>query len=104
MTAALLLLAILAEVTGTLALRQSRGLRRRRWVAVVVVAYLLAFAALALVLQHGTPVGVAYGVWAALGIVLTAVAGRVLFRDPLNTPMIVGMVVVLTGVALVELG
>lgn len=104
MTAALLVLAILAEVTGTLALRQSRGLRRHRWVAVMVVAYLLAFAALALVLQRGTPVGVAYGLWAALGIVLTAVAGRVLFRDPLNAPMVVGMVVVLTGVALVELG
>lgn len=104
MTAALLVFAILAEVTGTLALRQSHGLRRHRWVAVMAVAYLLAFAGLALVLQRGTPVGVAYGLWAALGIVLTAVAGRVLFRDPLNAPMMWGMVVVLTGVALVELG
>lgn len=104
MTAVLLVLAVLAEVSGTLALRQSGGLRRPGWVAVTVLAYVVAFAGLALVLQRGMPVGVAYGLWAALGIVLTAVAGRVLFRDPLNAQMVAGMVVVLAGVALVELG
>ncbi|VXB88285.1 DMT family transporter [Nocardioides sp. AX2bis] len=104
MTAALLVLAAVAEVSGTLSLRQSRGLRRPGWVAATAGAYLLAFGLLALVLQRGMPVGVAYGVWAALGIVITAVAGRLLFRDPLNAPMVAGMVVVLAGVALVELG
>ncbi len=104
MTAALLVLAVVAEVTGTLSLRESRGLRRPGWVAATAGAYLLALGLLAVVLQRGMPVGVAYGVWAALGIVLTAVAGRVLFRDPLTTQMVVGMAVVLAGVALVELG
>lgn len=104
MTGALLVLAVLAEVSGTLALRQSRGLRRPGWVAATGTAYALAFAGLALVLHRGLPVGVAYGVWAALGIVLTAVAGRLLFRDPLNAQMVAGMAVVLAGVALVEVG
>ncbi len=104
MTGALLVLAVVAEVTATLSLRQSRGLRRPGWVVATGAAYLLALGLLALVLQRGMPVGVAYGLWAALGIVLTAVAGRVLFRDPLNAQMIGGMAVVLAGVALVELG
>ena len=104
MTAALLVLAVVAEVSGTLSLRQSRGLRRPAWVAATATAYLLALGLLAVVLQRGMLVGVAYGVWAALGIVLTAVAGRVLFRDPLTPQMVAGMTVVLAGVALVELG
>lgn len=104
MTTLLLLGAVLAEVTGTLCLRQSRGLRRPRWVAATFTAYVVAFTALGLVLHRGMPVGVAYAVWAAMGIVLTAVAGRVLFDDPLDQRMVAGIAVVLTGVALVELG
>lgn len=104
MTTLLLLGAVVAEVTGTLCLRQSRGLRRPRWVAATLGAYVVAFSGLALVLHRGLPVGVAYAVWAALGIVLTALAGRVLFGDPLDRRMVAGIAVVLTGVALVELG
>ena len=59
--------AILFEVAGTLALRQSDGLRRRVWMAPVVVGYLVAFVLLWLTLDAGMAVGVAYGVWAATG-------------------------------------
>lgn len=104
LTAALLAGAILAEVTGTIALRQSRGLRRHGWVAATVVAYVVAFTCLALTLRRGLPVGVAYGTWAAVGIVLTAVAGHVLFGERVNRTMVLGIAVIVGGVLLVELG
>lgn len=104
LTAALLAAAILAEVTGTVALRQSRGLRRRGWVGVTVAAYAVAFTFLALTLRRGLPVGVAYGTWAAAGIVLTALAGHLLFGERLNRIMVCGIGVILGGVLLVEIG
>jgi len=96
--------AILFEVAGTLALRQSDGLRRRVWIAPVVIGYVVAFELLWLTLDAGMAVGVAYGVWAATGVALTAIAGRVLFRDPLTPMMLVGIAAIAGGVLLIELG
>lgn len=95
--------AILAEVIGTLALRAGTG-GRRAWYAVVVVAYLLAFTQLSGALAAGMPLGVAYGMWAAIGIVATALASRVLFREALTPLMLAGMGMIAAGVLLIELG
>ncbi len=103
-TLAVLLVATVAEVTGTLALRQSDGLRRRGWLAVALTAYAVAFCFLSVTLHRGLAVGVAYGIWAAVGIVLTAVAGRVLLDEALTPTMSLGIAVVLAGVLLVETG
>jgi len=96
--------AILIEVAATLALRQSDGLRKRAWVAPVVVGYLASFQLLWLTLDAGMPVGVAYGVWAATGVALTALAGRVLFRDALTPVMLLGIAAIAGGVLLIETG
>ena len=97
MTWALLALAIASEVTATLSLRASEGLRRKRWVPVIVIGYLAAFSLLGAILAMGMPVGVAYGVWAAAGVAITAVLGRVIFKDHFSLMM--G-----AGVALMGLG
>lgn len=104
LTLGALLVATVAEVTGTLALRQSDGLRRRGWLAAALTAYAVAFCFLSLTLHRGLAVGVAYGIWAAVGIVLTALAGRFLLGEPLTPTMSLGIGVVLAGVLLVELG
>ena len=99
---ALLVCAIVAEVTGTLSLRASQD--HAGWLAVVVVGYVVAFAFLAAVLRSGMPVGVAYGVWGALGTAATAVIASVVFGDPLTVPIGIGMVLIIAGVLVVELG
>lgn len=99
-----LALSIACEVAGTLSLRASDGLRRRLWLIPVGAGYALAFLLLGLALAAGMPVGVAYGIWTAVGIVLVATAARVLWRDPLTRRMLVGMGIILIGVMLVELG
>lgn len=104
MTWLLLIGAILFEVTGTLCLRASDGLRRKRWITPVVVAYVIAFGFLASCLAQGMAVGVAYGVWSASGVALTAVAARILFKDKLTWLMGVGVVVIAGGVLLIEFG
>lgn len=104
MTWVLLVLAIASEVTATLSLRASEGLRRRRWIPVIVVGYVLAFSLLGAVLALGMPVGVAYGVWAATGVAVTAVLGRVIFKDHFSVVMAIGVALIAVGVVLIELG
>lgn len=104
MTWLLLVLAIASEVTATLSLRASDGLRRRRWIPLIVVGYLAAFTLLGAILALGMPVGVAYGIWAAAGVALTAVLGRVIFKDHFSALMAVGVTLIVVGVGLIEFG
>ncbi|ALX66538.1 DMT family transporter [Microbacterium sp. XT11] len=104
MTWMLLALAIASEVTATLSLRASEGLRRRRWIPVIAVGYVAAFSLLGAILAMGMPVGVAYGVWAAAGVAITAVLGRVLFKDHFSLKMAVGVALIALGVGLMEFG
>ena len=104
MTWLLLALAIASEVTATLSLRASEGLRRKRWIPVIVVGYLAAFTLLGAILAMGMPVGVAYGIWAAAGVALTAVLGRAIFKDHFSAMMAIGVALIAVGVALIEFG
>ena len=55
-------------------------------------------------LRTGLPIGVAYGVWAAFGVALTAVGGAVVFDEPVGAVSACGIALVIGGVLLVELG
>lgn len=98
----LLLGAISTEVTATLSLRAS--LHQTALLVVVVIGYLASFCFLTLVLRAGMPVGVAYGIWGALGTAVTTVLATVIFDDPFTTPIIVGIGLIIGGVLMVELG
>ena len=80
------------------------ALGRPRWYVTVVVGYVIAFGMLSVALAAGIPLGIAYGIWSATGVALTALLGRVLFRDPLNGVMLGGLGLIMAGVLLVELG
>ncbi|MEZ0364969.1 multidrug efflux SMR transporter [Mycobacterium sp. pUA109] len=100
----LLIAAIAFEVTATLSLRASDGFAKWGWTIPVAVGYLASFVLLAMVLKRGIPVGVAYGVWSAIGVVATAVLARYLFGDPFTWPMAGGVVLIGAGVFLLEFG
>lgn len=95
--------AVVSEVASTLALRVAAS-GRRSWYVLVIAGYAIAFALLSGSLQAGMPLGVAYGVWAAAGIVLTALLSRLLFREALTPLMMAGMGLIVAGVLLIELG
>lgn len=96
--------AILSEVAATMSLRASDGLTRRAWIAPVAGGYLLAFVLLSLALSEGLALGVAYGIWAASGVALTAVLARLIFAEPLTRTMAAGILLISAGVLIVELG
>lgn len=98
----LLVGAILAEVTGSLSLKGALDLPALY--ALVVIAYVSAFTLLALVLRTGMPLGVAYGIWGASGVALTAILSLIVFGEPLSLIMALGIIVVIGGVLCVEFG
>lgn len=99
-----LLIAIALEVTATLSLRAAEGFTHPFWLIPVVIGYSGSLWLLSVVLDRGMPVGVAYGIWSAIGVVLTAVMGTVLFDELLGTVQIIGIGAIVVGVLLVELG
>ncbi|WP_151081566.1 DMT family transporter [Nocardioides cynanchi] len=94
--------AIVSEVTATLSLK--RALDRPAFYVFVALGYLLAFVLLSLTLREGLGIGVAYGVWAALGVGLTALGSRVFFGEPITPVMVAGLALIVGGVLLVEIG
>jgi len=97
---AMLAAAIVTEVAGTLALRGSDGFTRLVPSIIVVVGYVASFVLLAIVLKT-LPVGIVYAIWSAVGVALVAVFGKILFDDPVPPLAVVGMVLIVGGVALV---
>lgn len=80
MTFVYLVLAIIAEVVATSALKASMGFTRPLPSLLVVGGYAVAFYLLSLVLRS-LPVGLTYAIWAGLGIVLVTLVGVVVFGE-----------------------
>jgi small multidrug resistance pump len=95
--------AIVIEIGSTLALRVASA-GQRRWYVVVVTGYVVSFLLLSLALDAGMGIGVAYGIWTAVGVALTAVLSKLLFDEPLTRLMSLGLVLIAAGVVLLEFG
>ena len=94
--------AIVSEVSATLALRQA--LNHPGFYVIVGIGYALAFILLSLTLKAGMPLGVAYGLWGALGVALTAVLSMLVFGEPITVLVALGIALIMAGVLLVEVG
>lgn len=93
----LLSLAIFAEVFGTSFLKASDGFTKFWPSVAVIVGYVVAFYFLSLSLKV-IPVGIAYAIWAGLGVVLIALIGWIVFSQKLDTAAIIGISMILGGV------
>lgn len=96
-----LALAILTEVVGTAALKASNGFTNLWPSLIVVVGYGLAFFFFSLVLKS-IPMGIAYAIWSALGIVLMLIVGLVLFQQKPDLAAIVGTALIISGVVVIQ--
>lgn len=92
-----LCVAIVSEVVATSALKSSEGFTRLWPTLLVVAGYMLAFYFLSLTLRT-IPVGVAYAIWAGLGVALIALVSWVIFDQKLDLPAMIGMGLIVSGV------
>ena len=96
-----LAIAIIAEVIATNALKASEEFTRLGPSIIVVLGYGAAFYFLSLVLKT-IPVGVAYAIWSGMGIVLIAIVAAIMFKQVPDIPAIVGMVLIVSGVVVIN--
>ncbi len=96
-----LAIAIIAEVIATNALKASDEFTRLIPSIIVVIGYGLAFYFLALTLRT-ISVGVAYAIWAGVGIVLVALVSAILFKQIPDIPAVIGMVLIVCGVVIIN--
>ncbi len=94
--------AVLSEVTATTALKFSEGFTKLVPSVVVVVGYGLSFYLLSLSLKV-IPLGTAYAMWSGIGIVLTVIAGLILWREPLDWARGVGIFLIMLGIVIINL-
>ncbi|MBN1531115.1 MAG: multidrug efflux SMR transporter [Spirochaetes bacterium] len=95
-------IAIVAEVIATSALRAADGFTRLVPSAIVVAGYGTAFFFLSLTLKT-IPLGIAYAVWSGAGITLIALIGYFYYRQSLDIPAIIGIAMIMAGVAIIYL-
>ena len=96
-----LFVAIVSEVIATSALKSTEGFTRL-WPSLIVTAgYISAFYFLSLTLKT-IPVGVAYAIWSGVGVALIALIAWVFFGQKLDTPAIIGLVLIVAGVVVLN--
>ena len=94
--------AVLSEVTATTALKFSEGFTKLVPSIVVVVGYGLSFYLLSITLKV-MPIGIAYAYWSGIGIVLTVIAGMVLWRESMDWARGIGIFLIMAGILIINL-
>lgn len=97
-----LAVAIVSEVIGTSALKQSEGFRRLYPSIIVSVAYASAFYFLSLTLES-IPTGIAYAIWSGIGVVLITLIGMLFFDQHIDLPGWIGIALITAGVVVLNL-
>ena len=101
-TAIIFFCAVLSEVTATTALKFSEGFTKLVPSVVVLVGYSLSFYLLSLTLKV-MPIGIAYALWSGIGIVLTVIAGMILWRESMDWARGVGIFLIMVGILVINL-
>ncbi len=96
-----LVIAIIAEVIATSALKASAEFTKLVPSIIVITGYGVAFYFLALVLKT-IPVGIAYAIWSGMGIVLIAIVAAIIFKQIPDVPALIGMALIISGVVVIN--
>lgn len=98
----LLLIAILAEIIATSALKASDGFTRLLPSIIVFIGYTTAFYLMSLTLKF-LPVGIVYAIWSGLGIVGIALIGVFYYNESFTVWHALGIGLILLGVWILNL-
>ena len=97
-----LAIAITAEVIATTSMKAIDGFNKPLPLLLVIGGYAIAFWMLILVVRT-IPVGIAYAIWAGLGIVLVSIAAMFIYQQKLDLPAVLGMGLIVSGVVVIQL-
>lgn len=97
-----LLITIVAEVIATCALKATDEFSRVLPSLVVIVGYGIAFYFFTLTLRT-LPVGIAYALWAGLGIVCVSLISAIVYQQIPDPAAVLGIGLIVCGVVVIQL-
>lgn len=92
-----LLLAGLMEIAWALALKQSQQFTQLTPTIIFAVTALASLILLGMALKE-IPIGTAYAVWTGIGATGVAIAGMIIFNDPINATRLIFIGLIIGGV------
>ncbi|NAW50595.1 QacE family quaternary ammonium compound efflux SMR transporter [Elizabethkingia argentiflava] len=95
-------LAIILETIGTSTLKASTQFTKIIPSIISIGSYSAAFYLLSLSLKN-IPVGVAYAIWSAAGIVLVTIISAIVYKQIPDMAAIIGFIFIIAGVVIINL-
>lgn len=89
----------LLDVVANLCVAKSNGFSRRAWGAASILLIWSAFFVLGFAVKE-IDVSIAYAIWGAIGVLGTALVGRIVFKHKISPRSMVGIVMVIIAVGL----
>src|SRR5690606_34209858 len=96
-----LFIAIIFETIATSALKSSEQFTKLFPSLISILGYIAAFYFLSVTLKT-IPIGIAYAIWSAIGIVLISAVGLLFFKQTLDFAAILGMILIIAGVIVIH--
>jgi len=97
-----LIIAIVAEVIATSAMKASDGFSRLSASIITVIGYAVAIYFLSLTMKT-IPVGITYALWSGAGIILVSLVGFFYYKQHLDLAAIIGLVFMIIGILIIHL-
>jgi len=96
-----LFFAVIFEVLGTSALKESEGFTKLYPSIIVCISYSISFYFLSITLK-GLSIGLAYAIWSGLGILLICVVGYYRYGQNLDLPALIGIFLIGLGIIFIR--
>jgi len=98
---ALLMLSIIAETIATTMMKATEGFTRLVPSVIVIIGYAISFYGLSQVVKSMN-VGVAYALWAGIGIFLVSLLSFFIYKQKLDIPALLGLCCIAAGIVIIQ--
>ncbi|WP_345830720.1 SMR family transporter [Erwinia sp. HDF1-3R] len=99
---AILFISIVAETLATTMMKASEGFTRPLPSMLVVIGYSVSLYGLSHVVKSMN-LGIAYAIWAGMGIFLVSVMSFFLYKQKLDLPALIGIAFIAAGIIIIQL-
>jgi small multidrug resistance pump len=96
-----LAIAIAAEVIATSAMKASNEFTHLVPTLIAIAGYCTAFYFMTISMRV-LPIGIMYAIWSGMGIVLISIVGWLVYKQNLDMPAIIGMVLIIAGAVIIN--
>lgn len=101
-TYVILAISICAETLATTMIKASAGFSKLIPSIIVVVGYAISFYGLSQVVKTMS-IGIAYTIWAGIGIFLVSLMSFIIYKQKLDLPAIIGIIFITLGIMIIQL-